>query len=165
MNNLTTQNAKTRDLLIKHYNDYPNLQIEDIFKYIFQSAFGCEHLVSNYDFALDYIRKEYEKVPKTFPPVIDRLDGAYSRVHLSCLNANLGSETLAKLFCMSAKNEVDGINSLQQKIQVVKSLIDNGNLPFDRHILIECLMSGRRWDILPCITPRNFAGLIVPHIA
>ncbi len=133
MNDLTTQNAKTRERLIKHYTDYSNLQIEDLFKYIFQSAFGCEHLVSNYDLALNYIKREYDEVSKTSPPVIDRLDGLYSRVHLSCLNSGLSPETLTKLFCLSAKKEMDGSDSLQQKIQVVKDLIDNGILPLDRH--------------------------------
>ena len=58
--------AKTRELLIEHYNKYPLLKTEDIFKYVFQSAFGCEHLASDLGAALAYMEKEYAEVPEDF---------------------------------------------------------------------------------------------------
>lgn len=48
----------TRERLIEHYRSYPDMQAEDIFKFIFHSAFGCEHLVSNESAALEYIKRE-----------------------------------------------------------------------------------------------------------
>lgn len=123
---------KTRELLISHYKTYPDLQAEDIFKYIFQSSFGCEHLVSNEGLVLENIKKEYDALQKTKTPIKELLDGSYSRVHLSCLNEGLNAETLAKLFCLSAKKEPDGIAELEEKIMVVKNLIADGSLPLDR---------------------------------
>ena len=125
------ENDTTRNRLIEHFNAHPNLQIEDVFKYLFQSAFGCEHLVSNEKAALAYIKREYETVSKTALPCIEPLDGAYSRVHLSCLNAGLSPEILARLFCLSAKKEEDGKAALEQKIEVAKELVANGALPLD----------------------------------
>ena len=98
--------SQMTDLRTKeHFKAYPQLQAEDIFKYLFQSAFGCEHLVSNEEMALAYIKREYETVSYTDAPKIEPLDGEYSRVYLSCLNDGLSLETLAKLFCLSAKKE------------------------------------------------------------
>ena len=37
----------TRERLIAHCRAYPALQIQDLFKYLFQSALGCEHAVSS----------------------------------------------------------------------------------------------------------------------
>ena len=132
MNHSIQQNEMTRKHLVEHYKSYPNLQAEDVFKYIFQSALGCEHLVSSYDVALAYIKREYEMVSQTEEPHIDPLDGEYSRVYLSHLNNGLAPETFAKLFCLSAKVEVDGKNVLIQKVQVANELVKTGVLPIDR---------------------------------
>ena len=42
-------NEVTRNLLAEHYKKYPELQLQDIFKYIYQSSFGCEHMVPSLD--------------------------------------------------------------------------------------------------------------------
>ena len=116
--------ANTRALLLEHYKKYPKLRAEDIFKYLFQSAFGCEHLVSDPSAALNYIKKEREMSVSS--PTLDELDGEYTRVHISCL----APETLARLFCLSAKKE-DGLASLEAKLEVAKELVANGDLPLD----------------------------------
>lgn len=121
----------TRALLTAHYKAYPKMQIEDIFKYLFQSAFGCEHLVSDKSSALAYIEKEYEMQSETNPPRTEVLDGEYSRVYLSWLNSGLKSETLATLFCLSAKKEPNGTAMLEQKLESARALIAEGALPFD----------------------------------
>ena len=53
------QDSKTAKLLISHYCNYPKMEIQDMLKYIFQSSFGCEHMVSSQNFATDYIKREY----------------------------------------------------------------------------------------------------------
>ncbi len=131
MNEMIERNQKTRQNLIQHYKNYPNLQAEDVFKYLFQSAFGCEHLVSSEEAALSYIQREYATLSKTEPPKTESLDGDYSRVYLSHLNDGLTPKTLAKLFCLSAKKEERGKALLEEKIQVAQELVANGVLPLD----------------------------------
>lgn len=114
----------TRTLLLEHYRKYPILGAEDVFKYLYQSAFGCEHLVSDYAAALNYIKKEREMVRSE--PTLDVLDGGYTRVHVACL----APETLARLFCLSAKKE-DGIAALEQKLETARELVTVGSLPLD----------------------------------
>ena len=132
MNEMIERNQKTRQNLIQHYKNHPDLQAEDIFKYLFQSAFGCEHLVSNEDAVLNYIEREYTTLSKEESLKIEPLDGEYSRVYLSCLNEGLTAKTLAKLFCLSAKKEENGKALLEEKIQVAKELVASGILPLDR---------------------------------
>lgn len=120
----------TRKLLIKHYRTFPKLQVEDIFKYLFQSSFGCEHFVSSEEAALAYIKREYESLTEQLV-LTDKLDGAYSRVYLSALSDGLSPETLAKLFCLSAKKEPDGKELLEKKLRVARELIADGTLPLD----------------------------------
>ena len=121
----------TRDLLLSHYRRFPCLQAEDIFKFLFQSAFGCEHLVTDEAAASDYIKREYSAASKDASPFTDELDGEYSRVYLSWLNTGLSPETLARLFCLSAKTETDGKEKLTGKIDIAREMVSSGELPLD----------------------------------
>ena len=123
---------QTRQLLQKHYKSYPCLQPQDVFKFLFQSALGCEHLVASYDTALEYIKREQLSANVNAIPLVERLDGHYSRVYLSCLKDGLSAQTLAKLFCLSAKKEEDGHHLLQQKLRVATSLVEEGLLPLSK---------------------------------
>lgn len=120
----------TRKRLLAHCAAYPLLQIEDLFKYLFQSAFGCEHLLASEERAISYIQREYEACMKTDAPMVEELDGAYSRVHLSYLDLGLSPQTLGKLFCRSAKAEPCGEAALTKKLQIARGLIEEGCLPF-----------------------------------
>lgn len=120
----------TKELLLNHYTAYPRLEVADIFKFIFQSAFGCEHLVSSEERALNYIKAELERIKDDeSAPRIDALDGDYSRVHLSCLSDEVTPEVLAKYFCLSAKVEEGAKEKLIEKIAVARELIADGTIP------------------------------------
>lgn len=125
------RSERTCKRLLEHYGTYPCMQTEDVFKYLFQSAFGCEHLLSDYGVALAYISDEYKSVSKSRPPMVERLDGEYSRVHLSCLNGGLSAETLTKLFISSSKKEENGAERVKAMTEVALSLVREGKLPFE----------------------------------
>lgn len=125
------QNLKTRELLIKHYQTYPAMQIRDIFKFIYQSAFGCEHMVSSEDYATEYILCEYDSISHTGDTLTEELDGDYCRVHLSFLDKGLSAKTLGKLFFLSAKKEENGNENLIKKLNTAHELVKEGLLPFD----------------------------------
>ena len=124
------QYKKTRELLINHYKQYPKMEIQDMLKYIFQSSFGCEHMVSSQNFATDYIKKEYASLTKCDCPLVDPLDGEYSRVYLSYLDKGLSAETLGRIFYLSAKKEPQGKENLENKLIVLNELVRAGALPF-----------------------------------
>ena len=123
------RNEETKRLVLEHLKKYPLLAVQDIFKYVYQSAFGCEHMVASEERAIDYIKREYEE-RREFSLGTDKLDGGYSRVHLSCLDTGISPETLARLFCLSAKKEEDGEAAFFSKLRCVKELIGEGELPF-----------------------------------
>ena len=145
MSNKTQHRDITRELLMMHYRTYPELGTEDVFKYLFQSAFGCEHLVSSEDKALEYIEREYEMCTKGMSPLIEKLDGAYSRVYLSYLDCGLAAKTLARLFVLSARQEPDGRELLEEKMEVATQLVDAGALPIDSNTFHTML---REWRSL-----------------
>jgi hypothetical protein len=125
-----TNHSSTKKLLIEHYKKYPKLQIQDLFKFLFQSSFGCEHMISSLDFVTNYIIKEASTIEQKNIHLVEQLDGSYSRVHLSYLKKWLSPYTLGKLFYLSAKKEVNGLKDLKEKIIAAKELIQDGLLPF-----------------------------------
>ena len=125
------QDDLTRDLLTEHLGRYPKLNIQDIFKFLYQSAFGCEHLVSSLNRVTDGIEREYADLCRADGrPLVERLDGEYSRVHLCWLDKGLKSGTLATLFSLSAKKEPEGLEHLLKKLDTVRELVKEGGLPF-----------------------------------
>ena len=121
---------QTKHHIIEHCSKHPQLQISDLFKYIYQSAFGCEHLVTSFERALAYIESEYQTAKFTDGDEIESLDGDYSRVCLSIINKGISAKTLAKIFVNSSKTEIHGAERLQEKISVAKELVSEGSLPF-----------------------------------
>ena len=81
--------ARTEDLLLAHARTYPKIRPADVFKYAYQSAFGCEHLALDGTRALEYIKEEYERAGNGKATLTEELDGEYFRVHLSYLDAGL----------------------------------------------------------------------------
>lgn len=127
---VVTAGETTGRLLTEHCGKYPALQIRDIFKFLHQSSFGCEHLITSPDKVTEYIRQEFAECQEYTEKMIEPLDGPYSRVHLGWLRQGLSAETLGKLFFLSAKKEPDGIVALEQKLKTVRELISGGLLPF-----------------------------------
>lgn len=124
------ERKKTERLLIEHLAKYPKAGIFDVFKFIFQSALGCEHLVTDEKKALEFIEGEYPRVADGLNGDFDYLDGEYRRIHLSYLNKGLSAQTLARIFFLSAKKEEEGRANLLSKLEVFKELVFNGGLPF-----------------------------------
>ena len=97
-----------RDFLRAHCARYPELALQDVFKALYQSAFGCEHLIADPSAAADYIRAEAARSGDRISELVELLGGDYCRVHLGILQDGLSAETFARLFALSARHEECG---------------------------------------------------------
>lgn len=131
----------TRQQLITHYRAYPHLQIQDLFKYLHQSAFGCEHLVSSPAAAIERIAAEYGG-DHLAPAAVEPLDGDYSRVPISYMDNGLTAATFGRLFVASARQEPEGSAALTAKLAVARQLVAEGVLPFS---VVEFDDAAERW--------------------
>ena len=125
-----TSKENTKKLLLCHFEAYPRLQIRDIFKFIYQSSFGCEHMISDVSRASEMIRSEYDGISAERADMTTPLDGDFSRVDLSLLDYGIKAETFGKLFYMSSKCKTVGLPKLQQMLEAADELILCGKLPF-----------------------------------
>lgn len=127
-----SKKEEVKAALLTQYKRYPELKLQDFFKYCYQSSFGCEHLLSDVAAAEAYIRKEAEQQQgdTTEGTWIEPLDGDYVRVHLSYLKEGLSPETFAKLFVRSAEHVADGSVALEGKLAALTELVAGKKLPF-----------------------------------
>ena len=83
--------------------------------------------------ALELINREYEREYENISlqndDVVEKLDGEYSRVHLAVLATGLSAKTLARLFCLSAKDEPCGKALIEENLNVARELVKNGDIP------------------------------------
>ena len=152
----------TKDLLMAHYRAYPELQIEDIFKFLYQSAFGCEHLLSDPSAAIEFIRREAAACRPHSGERIEALDGDYCRVHLDYLKEGLRADTLGKLFVLSAEHEEAGKERLEEKLSVMLELVEEGALPFTVEEATEAIEKWRSKGFPACHHSDKFKSTYFP---
>ena len=132
----------TRRLIVSHCEKYPGLTLQDLFKFLYQSAFGCEHLLGYRGDVVEYLASEYKGGGKRSKNEVEPLDGDYSRVHLGVMRDGLSKETFGALFFLSAKHEENAVASLREKLEITWEMILEGALPFSE---IEFTAAEKLW--------------------
>ena len=157
-----TDREKARTLLLEQCKRYPELLPRDIFKFIYQSAYGCEHLAGSEEGALEYVKNEYATMRECARPLVERLCGGYSRVGLGNLALGLSPLTLARIFCLSAVREEDGDARLHAMLETLVEMENAGLLPFGKGELDTALAEWRAAGYPPVRHSERFRELYAP---
>lgn len=118
-----------RSLITGHFVRYPKAEIADLFKFLYQSAFGCEHLISSPEAVRVRIESEHDSLTEKHTDLIEPLGGGYSRVDIAYIDEGLSAETFSKLFYLSSKAETLGVNALEAMLGEAENLIRAGAIP------------------------------------
>ena len=113
----------------EHLSLYPEMEARDLFKLLYQYAFGCEHMVSESEEVCARIEKERREICHGTPHEVEHI-GDYCRVGLSYLDHGLSPRTLGRLFCLSATRDENGKKKLAEGVDSLTSLSAAGLLPF-----------------------------------
>lgn len=119
----------TEQFLLEQLSRHPASQLQDLRKALYQSAFGCGHLVEDPSAAADWIRRETAESASADQEV-ERLDGPWSRVPLGMLADGLTPETLTAAFAASAAIPGEDTHGLEQRLETLLALIRDRKLPF-----------------------------------
>ena len=151
-----------RDSLRAHCARYPELALQDIFKALYQSAFGCEHLIAGPSAAADYIRAEAARSGDRISELVELLGGDYCRVHLGILQDGLSAETFARLFALSARHEECGREKLEAMLTALQTMADAGELPFSAQETAERIEAWRKEGFPPLHHSEAFRSAYAP---
>lgn len=123
-----------RSLLIKHHEKYPEMQIVDVLKLLYQSEFGCGHMISDGAHSYDRIFEEAASLPvKALEgDAVEPIGDGLVRLYLRILNQDkLSYDTLNRLFMLTANQPRGSIEGFKKKTLILEKLCKDRILPYD----------------------------------
>lgn len=132
-----------KKVLLKHYKLYPEMQIQDAVKLIYQNEFGVGHLIKDEKTSLERLREEAgqqlsqlslsdpEMPLHENPALFEDLGNGLSRLHLRALdNTGLDLSTVNRFLIYTASSVMGSTNRFEEKLNVLACCCKNGELPF-----------------------------------
>lgn len=114
--------------VFEYFGNNPDAKLQDLFKFMYQSCFGCEHLVSDYDNALKWMLAEAKTAESDDLPDVEYLEGEYCRVHLKAVKGRENLEKLCGLFIKSSQHYVDGTDRLERELTELMQHVQSGDI-------------------------------------
>ncbi len=125
-----------KSLLLKQYELYPKMQLQDMVKLIYQSEFAGGHMIANEKESLKRLRDELRDLKthglnKITSQTFEDIGNGLCRLHLSALeNRAIELETINKFFVNTANSVVGNVESFEEKLDVLKECCEEGALPY-----------------------------------
>jgi len=126
-----------KDLLLKQYNLYPKMQIQDMVKLIYQNEFAGGHLVENEKNSMQKLQEECCSLEQCSPNrrisdnAFEEIGNGLCRFHLTALQCNTISLTTINRFFLNTANSIRGsIQSFEEKLDVLRQCCKNRELPY-----------------------------------
>ena len=110
----------------EYFSQYKAYSAQDVFKFCYQSVFGCEHIVRDLEGCVQWIKDEFAQ--NNSQRRIENLAGNFARVHLGFLAKGLSPETFGKLLYLSAKREKGSREDLEQMLSLCRKLVQSGEI-------------------------------------
>lgn len=126
---------KIKNLLLRQYERYPAMRVQDAVKLLYQSEFAGGHIIENEYESLKRLKVEFaplEDEPQdNNEEAFEDIGGGLCRLNLRSLKA-LGPEleTVNRFFVETANSVSGSIEAFEQKLGVFVQLCRTGDLPF-----------------------------------
>ena len=143
-----------REILLEHWGRYPEMEIQDLVKLVYQSEFGGGHLIKDGDASLRRLVEEYETGEwaagrvwqagelerQAVSQTVSRAAGQASRagwelvepagygmcrIKLAALDLGLAPETLNQMFVRSAAEVKGSVHGLEKGLELLYGLCGN----------------------------------------
>lgn len=111
-------------ILLQHNIEFPLMRADDYLKLIFQSEFGCEHMVEDAQSALESLQLECKQLPQSRGELTTTVSDDFTRVNLAEFINTMGDPTtLADIFIASSKTKCGTAEALAAKCEVFLNLV------------------------------------------
>ncbi len=122
-----------KEALKEHFLRYPKMTPQDAVKLVFQSEFGGGHLIINESYVRERLISEIsDTLCDERIPTVEYLGGDACRINLANLPSGLSSETLLRIFIVSAEMFSGTEHAFESKLYEVYDLIDEKYAKFSR---------------------------------
>ena len=133
-----------RSILLAHARRWPQMTAQDAVKLVYQSTFGCGHMIRDESSALAWIRRERAEVSADPTlPLFEKIGGGFMRLHLAAAG-NLSDELICRMFCATAAHGAAENASLEENLGILCRTCDDGMFSFSVETLDAYLADYRR---------------------
>lgn len=124
-------------VLLAHAEKYPLMEPTDAVKLLYQSEFGGGHLIKDKQSCITYLWTEFHSTTQQADiPLAEEIGSGFVRVNLAALNRyDLSVEELGNAFLLSASQPHGNMDSFLAKLSVLRSLTNEGLMPFSSEAL------------------------------
>ena len=114
-------------ILKEHATRYPQMKPQDYGKLVFQSEYGPEHLVTEKQPMISFLKEEMAELPSdTVPKDIELIGGGLCRFPLSFCKSEAEVRLLADLFLLTAQEHSGSAEGIRNKTEELKKLHISG---------------------------------------
>ncbi len=97
----------------------PASTLVDAAKLLYQSEFGCGHLIRDEAGAREYLFRELEECEKADLPLTEPIGGGYVRLNLSPAGNIMDRETIFRIFLLSAREKPGTAEGFREKLALL----------------------------------------------
>jgi len=116
-------NHEFSKILAAHMARYPDMQPQDFGKLAFQSEFGPEHLVTDREMVLGWIKNEYTQASEDVRTAPESIGNGLCRYHLAAMtDPEREAEILTDLFIRTAKEHQGSQEGLAERLSCIEAL-------------------------------------------
>ena len=140
-----------KSILLAHARRYPKMEPTDAVKLLYQSEFGGGHLIRDEAACLNRLRQEYAATPQNPEMSLwEDIGSGMVRIHLAALEGSGYSvEELGRAFLCSAAAHQGSMDAFREKLDVLKELTRQGQMPFSPDALEKYLEEYERTGFPP----------------
>lgn len=126
---------RIEEVIINHFNKYPQMMVQDMIKLIYQNEFASGHLIRNVSESLHRLHTEVEGITVSDYDanisLFDEIGNGLVRLNLNSIkDYQIELETINSFFVLTSKAFKGTIDSFERKLKVLRQLCEEGKLPF-----------------------------------
>ena len=121
------------NVIKEHLKCYPNMEIKDVVKLIYQSEFGGGHMISDSEMSLKRIQEEYKMLNEDMVSMsaVEPIGDGMCRMYLTVLTNGMNPEVLNQIFVKSANHRKGTVAGLEEKLNKFLEACEKNILHYD----------------------------------
>ena len=160
-----------KEYLFRQIERYPEMQVEDAVKLLYQSEFGGGHMIKNPHASLKWIREEWGQIKgqkqadcirEQEIPDCEEIGDGMCRMNLQVLGKGFAPETLNQIFVQTADRKIGKISSFEKKLDMLRDCSKKGEVPFAPEQVESYLEDYRRKGYPPVSHSERYRRLYHP---
>lgn len=110
---------------------YPEMEVQDALKLIYQSEFGCGHLIKNKETSYTMLIEEWRNTQENNDELFEIIGDGYARFNIGAAKKHgISPKIFQNIFLKSVEAEIGTIENFYEKVSELKKLCTEGRFPF-----------------------------------